>query len=129
MLADKRLNMVSRFAAIFSLPILAGVIGGELGPAQSVFGMSDKTMHFTAYFLLALLSTFVFKAGWRAIFAIAGMILMGGLLEIVQGFIGRDMDIFDEIANACGAIGGGIMGWAILVLLTRCVLVDRKPAV
>ncbi len=121
--------MVSRFAAIFSLPILAGVIGGELGPAQSVFGMSDKTMHFTAYFLLALLSTFVFKAGWRAIFAIAGMILMGGLLEIVQGFIGRDMDIFDEIANACGAIGGGIMGWAILVLLTRCVLVDRKPAV
>jgi len=127
MTVDERLDTAARAAAILFLPAWAGVIGGELGPAtKALFGVSDKTMHFSAYFILALLATVIFRAGWRALAAVAGLIVMGGVLEIIQGMVGRDMDILDEFANARGAICGGVLGWLFLAALTGRILVDRR---
>jgi VanZ family protein len=82
-------------------------------------------MHFLAYFILALLATMIFRAGWRALFAVIGLIAMGGALEIIQGFVGRDMDILDELANTRGAIAGALVGWLFLAVLSGRLLVGR----
>ncbi len=87
--------------------------------------MSDKTMHFLAYFILALLATIMFRAGWRAVFAVVGLIAMGGALEIIQGLVGRDADLLDELANIRGALLGALIGWLILAVVARRLLVGR----
>lgn len=117
-------DSVARAAAILFLPAAAGVIGGELGPGAQV-PMNDKITHFTAYFVLALLATVALKARLRALWATLALIAMGGALEIVQGFVGRDCDIMDEVANSLGAVGGWLLGWALVALLA---LVARRPA-
>ena len=54
------------------------------------------------------------------------MILLGGVLEILQGFTGRDPDIFDVVANSLGALagtgGGGALCW---IALRGRALVER----
>lgn len=85
-------------------------------------------MHFTAYFILSLLVTVALKARPRSLLAVLGLIAAGGVLEIVQGLIGRDADIFDELANTLGASSGWILGWVLIALLTSRVLVgNRSP--
>jgi VanZ family protein len=127
MSADDRLRETSRAAAILFLPAWAGVVGGELGPPPTVLGaMSDKTMHFLAYLILSLLATIMLRAGWRALFAMIGLIAMGGALEIIQGFVGRDADILDEFANARGALSGALIGWLVLAAVTGRLLVGRR---
>jgi VanZ family protein len=127
MTADDRLRGVSRTAAILFLPAWAGVLGGELGPPTTALGaMSDKTMHFLAYFILSLLATIMLRAGWRALFAMVGLIAMGGALEITQGLVGRDTDVLDELANARGALLGALVGWLVLIAVTGRLLVGRS---
>jgi len=46
-----------------------------------------------------------------------GLVLMGGALEIIQGFTGRDADIFDELANTIGVLSGLGVGWLGISLL------------
>jgi VanZ family protein len=91
-----------------------------------VFGW-DKLEHFTAYFGLAGMATMALGLrpwlGW----AILGVILFGGLLEILQGYTGRDPEILDFAANSFGAIAG--LGAGVLFLRLPGPLVDDKGAV
>ena len=48
-----------------------------------------------------------------------GLIVLGGVLEIVQGFTGRDMSSYDELANAAGVIMGAVLARAIIEPLRR----------
>ena len=110
---------VSRSAAILFLPAWAGVVGGELGKGGPGFNIWDKMLHFSAYFILAGLAATALRSRRAALWAVLGLIAMGGILEIVQGFIGRDCDIHDEYANTLGAIAGALVGRAIMALLVR----------
>jgi len=87
---------------------LAGVLFFALGPqipGASHLG-NDKTQHFLAFFALAGLGVL----GWRSSPGVVavGLLLFGGAIELVQGthFIGRDMSLFDWVADAGGMLGG-----------------------
>jgi VanZ family protein len=98
--------------AILFWPVLALVIWGEvLAPeGLSIFAyFNDKVLHFNAYFIMAAMAAAAFRRRRGVIAAVFSLILLGGVLEIVQQFTGRDASVYDELANAVGAILGGIL--------------------
>jgi VanZ family protein len=97
-------------------PAVCLVMWGELNPHPPDLEAHfwDKSLHFMAYFGLAGIGTVAFDARKTAIYAVLGLIAMGGALEIAQGFVGRDMSIFDELANSLGAVSGFFAGWLVL---------------
>ena len=81
-------------------------------------GMSDKTMHATAYFALTFLVWYAVspyrrirwneRKPWLVAAAVA---LYGALDEYLQGFVGRSVEMQDYLANMCGmALAMGVLG-------------------
>ena len=104
---------------------------GELTPNPPNLGgifVWDKMEHFTAYFGLAAMATMVLGLNRRLAVAILGVILLGGGLEILQGYTGRDPDIFDFAANTLGALCGTAVGTLCWIALRGRVLVDRQAS-
>jgi VanZ family protein len=102
-----------RFFHILSLwlfwPGMALVTWGELTPHPPDLGgiwLWDKAQHFTAYFGLGSMATLALGLRPKLAWAISGLVLFGGVLEILQGITGRDPDIFDFLANAIGVLAG-----------------------
>jgi VanZ family protein len=109
-------------------PAVLVVIWGELKPAgQLEIHVWDKALHFTAYFGLALMATIAVRANRKAIWFALALIAMGGALEIIQGMVGRDCDIWDEVANTLGVLAGLAIGWAGVRFLQRRKLVEDPP--
>ncbi|HEX7048275.1 MAG TPA: VanZ family protein [Gammaproteobacteria bacterium] len=78
------------------------------GPAL----LPDKLVHFTTYFLLA--SWFVSLVTRRRGIALAGVILLGGVLEILQGMTpARQPEWLDFLANTSGAT----LAFAVIVFM------------
>ena len=133
----RRLQMSARFreqlayaCSVLFLPAWAGVIGGELGPGKGQPVIWDKALHFTAYFGLSLMATIAVRA--RPVLAMwiaFGLIVMGGLLEIIQGMTGRDADIWDEAANTLGVLAGTGLAWAGIAILRARKLVEDRGGV
>jgi len=73
------------------------------------------------------MATVVLGARWRTLFAVLALIALGGLLEILQGFTGRDPDIFDELANAIGAICGALVALGFLRIFGPRMRVGLMP--
>jgi VanZ family protein len=68
--------------------------------------LSDKVLHFLAYFCLASL---VLKASenTKVSYLLVIMLSMGILIEIIQGNLGlRYFEYMDIIANSLGILGG-----------------------
>jgi VanZ family protein len=102
-----------RFARWLFLPALAVVVWGELKP--STHGPEviwDKLLHFTAYFGLAGIATVGLGRRKASLWAALALAVFGGILEIVQSFVGRDAEWGDEIANVLGAGVGLAAAWA-----------------
>ena len=76
----------------------------------------DKADHFIAYFGLASMATLVTGLKPRLRWALLGVIVLGGVLEILQAFTGRDADLLDFVANTLGAITGALTGALFLLL-------------
>ena len=113
-------DRTARACAILFAPAWAGVVGGELGKGGPGVSIWDKALHFSAYFILALLAGVALHDRVRAfLLALLGLVLMGGILEIIQGFIGRDCSLYDECANTLGVIAGGALAWAVSAVLVR----------
>jgi VanZ family protein len=110
-------------------PGLLLITWGELTPHPpglgGLFGW-DKLEHFTAYFGLASMATMVQGTRFSLAWAILGIILFGGALEILQGYTGRDPDIMDFTANSIGALGG--LGAGLLVFWLFDPLVGARGA-
>ncbi len=115
-MTPERFLSVSRKAVRWLfLPALALIIWGELTPnplPEGVEETSDKLLHFTAYFVLGGMAWSVFREGRRGALAVFIIIVMGGVLEVLQGMVGRDMSFWDEVANTAGALAG--VGAAVL---------------
>ena len=113
-------------------PALLFVIYGELSHNQNVDLLEsyfwDKALHFTAYFGLCLMATIAVRADRRALWWAAGLVLLGGTLEIIQGLTGRDADAFDELANTLGVFSGLGVGWAGVAFLKARKLVEDARA-
>jgi len=108
-------------------PGLMLVVWGELKPSTHPleFTLWDKLLHFTAYFGLAAMATMALRPSRKAAWAVLALIVFGGVMEIVQGMVGRDADILDELANSLGAISGGAVAWAFWHLRSK--LVGASP--
>lgn len=108
-------GILRRLAVWLFWPGLLLVIWGEVfrDPHDSQL-FWDKGEHFTAYFGLAAMATLVIGRRRALVWAIAGIIALGGALEIVQGLVGRDADLGDFIANTAGALTG--LGVALVVI-------------
>ena len=119
------LHAARRAAGVLFWPALILVIWGELTPSPDtgwffwIDRVSDKVLHFSAYFGLAAIAGFVIRARVPTIAAVTGLILMGLVLEIVQGFVGRDMSGLDALANTVGAVCGGGLAHTAAGLLRR----------
>ena len=101
---------------------LAATVIGELLPGNSTpmrwvgaTHINDKTLHFTAYAVLAFLPAF----GWKlrcGVAMAASMILLGVALEFAQRLVpSRSFEVADMIANALGVLAGmalALMGQA-----------------
>jgi VanZ family protein len=112
-------------------PAVALIAWGELTPhppdLQGILGW-DKAEHFTAYFGLSAMATLVLGLRPRLVAAILGVIFLGGALEILQMFTGRDAELLDFVANTSGALTGTAVGAAFLFLLQGGALVERPAS-
>jgi len=118
--------LIKRAAFWCFWPAMAVVAWGELKPDPTPlpdFLFWDKAQHFTAYFGLALLATLGWGRSIRARFILAGVLALGGSLEILQAFVGRDAEWADMGANTLGAVTGLGLGF---LLLQAARLVDAK---
>jgi VanZ family protein len=108
-------------AAVLFWPLLALVVWGEIWakPLHLEAHNGDKLLHFLAYFGLATIMAMAVKRRSTAAASAGGLILLGGLLEIVQSHVGRDVSAADALANAAGAIAGGVLGRVIVEPLRR----------
>ena len=86
-------------------------------------GVSDKTMHFVAYMILALLlwfgTSFEKKADWKKLrpWLLSAIILLYGLVdELLQHFMKRSMDPKDFAANMLGLA----VAMAMVTILPAC---------
>jgi VanZ family protein len=92
---------------------------GRAGASDIQPAVNDKLLHFTAYFGLAAMAAAGLKSRSSALKAVIALILLGGVLEIVQGLVGRDMSVFDELTNAAGAVVGGFLARLVIEPLRR----------
>ncbi len=108
---------------------MAATIAGELLPGDSgpmrliaATNVSDKTLHFTAYTLLAFIPVFGFKPR-RGIALALSMILLGVALEFAQRLVpSRSFEVADMVANTLGVFAG-----IFLALVGRASLAVVEP--
>lgn len=67
----------------------------------------DKVVHFGLFLILSINACYKYQNYERRTEAIIWMIFFGLMTEVIQQFIpGRDMDIYDGIADTLGVISG-----------------------
>ena len=97
--------MVRRWWLAAGIALLGLIIWGSLSPSlpdeQTPIPQFDKFEHIGAY--LVLVAWFSAAHPRRALWIAAGFALFGGLIEILQGYTGRDPDWFDWFADCVGA--------------------------
>src|SRR5580704_12500486 len=86
------LPWVRRAGAWLFWPAVAVVVWGELTPhpPSAAALLWDKAEHFIAYFGLTLLASLAWGLRRSLAWVFAGMVALGGALEIIQSFVGRD---------------------------------------
>jgi VanZ family protein len=106
-----------RYSALWlagGMLLVLGVLVGSLGPGVRILMHSDKVVHLSSYLLLALWFGGVYRPS-RYPFVIAGLLALGGGIELIQGMLPyRTMDIFDMLANTIGVCTGMLLSWALL---------------
>lgn len=76
------------------------------GGSAPAFMWWDKVQHFTAYGALAFLAG-LGSPGWRRALGWAVALAVAGFgLEIVQSYVGRSYDLYDQAANMLGCAAG-----------------------
>jgi len=79
-------------------------------PDLPSFEGSDKLAHLGAYAVMMLWFGFIYLPGTRLLVLGGLFVLLGIVLELVQGVTGyRSMEPLDMISNACGVCLGGLL--------------------
>ena len=117
------LPKVRRAGAWLFWPALAVVAWGELTPhpPKAAALLWDKAEHFIAYFGLTLLASLGWGLRRSLVFVFAAVVALGGALEILQSFVGRDAEWDDFFANALGALAGLVLAVIYLSIPRRLV--------
>ena len=89
-------------------------------PVASSGMYSDKIAHLLAYGFMGVLAFLSVRGIKRRIYLFIVIFSLGLVLEIFQIYIpGRDMSLFDILANTAGAALGYLLGWLILISLKK----------
>ena len=109
MVEDQVAPAVQRFWLVAGLALLVLIVWGSLTPTpprilEVPIPQFDKLEHFGAYLLLTAWFTAAYPRGW--LWAALWFACMGGAIEILQGYTGRDPDWFDWFADCAGVVAG-----------------------
>ena len=117
------LPWIRRAGAWLFWPALVVVVWGELTPHPPKLTelLWDKAEHFIAYFGLTLLASLAWGLRRSLAWIFASLVALGGALEIIQSFVGRDADWWDFFANDLGAVTGLIAAVVYLAIPRRLV--------
>ncbi len=97
-------------------------------------GVSDKGLHFLAYLILAFLLWFAVspdkKVIWRKFIVWCVFFVVtvyGAVDELIQGYVGRNCDVMDIVANIAGTLTGLILFsfvtfWPAALIVTGAVI-------
>ncbi len=125
----KIIHLVRRLAVILFWPALAVIAWGELSPSIHIADGWDKLAHFSGYLGLAALATTALGRGTRSTAAMVALILTGTCLEVLQGWTGRDPDVWDALTNVLGVMAGWFIAMRIVVRLSsQELLLAEAPA-
>ena len=96
------------FLGILLVAIVVYVSLAPLSPSRIfAFPESDKIMHFSAYAAMMLWFGQIYAKRPASLFVASGLIILGVLLEILQGLSGyRTFEYLDITANTLGVILG-----------------------
>lgn len=124
------LRLAHRISVLAFWPATAVIVWGELVPKlpQAFDQIGDKSQHFTAYLGLAGMAVLALGVRPRRIWALLGIAALGGALEILQGYTGRDPEFSDFVADTVGTMAGALAGWAFLRAMQPAQLVDVTRA-
>jgi VanZ family protein len=91
------------------LALMALIVWGSLTPSppsilEVPLPQFDKLEHFGAYLLLTTWFTAAFPRRW--LWVALFFAFLGGAIEILQGYTGRDPDWFDWFADCAGVAAG-----------------------
>jgi VanZ family protein len=127
---ESGLGLLRRLAGWLFWPGVLLVVWGELTPDPPPIAQDfwDKGEHFIAYFGLVAMATLVIGRCRALAWAVWGIILLSGALEIIQGLLGRDAELGDFLANTAGALTGLGVALAVIRLGGHRLLVARRPA-
>ncbi len=101
-----------------------GAFWGTHTPAPGlVRGVSDKTMHFSGYAVLAMLMSVTMTVrgqsrGKRLLWAIIVFPIYAALDELTQPIVNRHCDIMDWVADVSGALLM-VAAWELLMLISQ----------
>ncbi|HWY65221.1 MAG TPA: VanZ family protein [Rhizomicrobium sp.] len=118
------LPWMRRIGKVMFWPALIVVAWGELTPhPPRLTGpfQWDKLDHFIAYFGLSLLATLAWGLRRSLLWVFLAVVALGGSLEIIQSFVGRDAEWGDFLANDLGAMLGLALAIAYLAVPRRLV--------
>src|SRR5262245_11008334 len=107
--------------ALLFWPVLIFVVWGELEPhvPKALSEINDKVLHFGAYFLLGAMAGAAVKRREPVIWAVLGLSALGAILEVIQGYVGRQSSLFDELTNAVGVSSGASLARFVVEPLRR----------
>jgi VanZ family protein len=118
------LPWMRRIGKVLFWPALIVVAWGELTPHPPRLAgpfQWDKLDHFIAYFGLSLLATLAWGLRRSLVWVFLAVVALGGSLEIIQSFVGRDAEWGDFLANDLGAMLGLALAIAYLAVPRRLV--------
>jgi VanZ family protein len=107
--------------AVLFWPVLAYVLWGQLEPdvPTPLQGINDKLLHFSAYFVLGAMAGGAFRRPGAVKWAVLGLVVLGAVVEVIQGYVGRDTSVLDGVANGAGAVAGALLARFVLDPLRR----------
>jgi VanZ family protein len=93
--------------------VIAGSLSPDLRPPSG--GVIDKFQHVGAYLVLSGLAMAAFVDPRRRILALVFLFLLGGAIELAQGYFGgREASVFDQLANTLGILlGAAAFTWTL----------------
>jgi VanZ family protein len=99
---------VQGFWLTVGIALVAFIVWGSLTPHPPDMDISlpdfDKAEHFSAYLMLTAWFAAAFPRRWLWVALVFAV--LGGLIEILQGYTGRDPEWLDWVADCAGAAVG-----------------------
>jgi VanZ family protein len=117
--ASRRWICSRQASIIFLVLVLLAVLGLSLNPRPEAFlgrlSLYDKADHFAAYIVLGFLAYRAIgrRGALPLVLAISACTALGGLIEIVQPFVGRTRELADFLVDLGGSAVGAAIAFSI----------------